>query len=170
LLTRAIERLRPQVAMLAVNSNAGVLGCPYPVIADVITGYAGPLAGILAGLGWAKDQKASHIATVACDTPFFPADLVDRFGRTADGAGKIVLAASTGRIHPVFGLWSVQLADDLLRYLENDPRRSVLAFAERHGFATATFDIAAEGIDPFFNINTRQDLAEAQRLAQKFGL
>lgn len=167
LLTHAIERLRPQVGTLAVNSNVAVPGCEYPVIADPQTGYPGPLAGILSGMNWARNQNITHIATVACDTPFFPLDLVDHLHHGIDGKHSSALAASAARLHPVFGLWSVELADDLSSYLENDPRRSVLAFAERQGFATVTFDIDPDALDPFFNINTRQDLAEAEQLAQK---
>ncbi|MGC4025771.1 MAG: molybdenum cofactor guanylyltransferase MobA [Mesorhizobium sp.] len=165
LLARAIERLRPQVKALVINSNVVLPDNGYPNIADTVAGYAGPLAGILAGLAWARDEKISHLVTVACDTPFFPTDLVDRLGSALKESGKVALAASAGRVHPVFGLWSTQLFDDLSNYLNNDPRRSVLAFAERHSFETVAFDFAA--VDPFFNINTRQDLAEAERLAQK---
>lgn len=165
LLARAVERLRLQVEALAINSNVALPDNGYPVIADTVTGYAGPLAGILTGMAWANDQQLSHIVTVACDTPFFPADLVNRLGSALRGSGTIALAASAGRLHPVFGLWPVQLAEDLSNYLESDARRSVLTFAERHGFETVAFDFDA--FDPFFNINTRQDLAEAERLAQK---
>ncbi|RFC67216.1 MULTISPECIES: molybdenum cofactor guanylyltransferase MobA [Mesorhizobium] len=165
LLTRAIQRLRLQVKALAINSNVPIPGNGYPVIADTVTGYAGPLAGILTGMVWARDQGLSHIVTVACDTPFFSTDLVDRLGSAPGGSGRIALAASAGRLHPVFGLWPVHLAEDLSNYLESNARHSVLTFAERHGFETVAFDFGA--VDPFFNINTRQDLAEAERLAQK---
>jgi len=168
LITRIIYSLQSQVAILAVNSNGSLLSGEYPVIVDKVPGFAGPLAGILAGMEWAREQKLTHIATVACDTPFFPKNMVDRLNEAGDG--KIALASSGERIHPVFGLWPVALADALSDYLHSDPRRSVLSFAERHGLETVEFGIGSDAVDPFFNINTRQDLAEAERLAQKFGL
>lgn len=121
LLSLVIDRLAPQVADLALNANgdaARFAGFDLPVIADTIPGFAGPLAGVLAGLDWAAEQGADTIVTVAADTPFFPCDLVPQFLLASDGqAHPLVLAATKGDAqtksksksglirHPTFGLW-----------------------------------------------------------------
>lgn len=170
LLNRAVVRLAPQVNVLAVNSNgdpANLSTRGLPIIADTMQGYLGPLAGILAGLEWAISENADYLATVACDTPFFPETLVERLSQAGS---NIALASSCGRLHPVFALWSTHMIDDLRSYLRTDARRSVLSYAERHDHARVDFELDRCGLDPFYNINTRQDLAVAERLAQKSGL
>jgi molybdopterin-guanine dinucleotide biosynthesis protein A len=168
LLARAIARLEPQVDTLAINSNSVLPNCAFPVIVDPIDGYAGPLAGILAAMQWAKTRNAALVATIACDTPFFPSTLVERLQQQQDGNRGIALATSGGRVHPVFGLWPVELADTLEEYLQSGARRSVLAFAEQLGYAQADFPV--DDFDPFFNINMPADLAESEKLAQKLAL
>ncbi|KZZ24634.1 molybdenum cofactor guanylyltransferase MobA, partial [Sulfitobacter sp. HI0082] len=114
LLSSVIDRLEPQVAGLALNANgdaARFADLGLPVLADSIEGFAGPLAGVLAGLDWAAEQGADTIVTAAADTPFFPCDLVPRLLLAADDmAHPLALAATpdakrgTAR-HPTFGLW-----------------------------------------------------------------
>jgi molybdopterin-guanine dinucleotide biosynthesis protein A len=138
------------------------------VAADPVAGFAGPLAGVLAGLDWAAAHApgASHVVSAATDTPFFPADLVARLHAAADGAQvPLACAASGGRAHPVFGLWPLDLRADLARAVAEEGVRKVDQWTARHGIALAEFDDAAG--DPFFNINTPQDLALAgRRLAE----
>ncbi|MBN9890062.1 molybdenum cofactor guanylyltransferase MobA [Salipiger abyssi] len=163
LLSHAVERLEPQVAGLALNANgdpARFAATGLRVLSDPLSGHPGPLAGILAGLDWAAAEGGDTVVSVACDTPFFPCDLVPQLLLAAEGMGApLALAASRGRRHPVFGLWPVSLRGALRAALERGERK-VAAFAEAHGGREAAFP--APGLDPFFNINTPADLAEAE--------
>lgn len=169
LLDHVVARITPQVGALALNVNgdtARFKALNLPVISDSIKNYAGPLAGVLAGLDWAAEQGAQSIVTVAADTPFFPRDLVARLQASA-GDAFIVLAATPGDKnrplrHPTFGLWPVALRDDLRAAL-NDGLRKVVLWTDKHGAATAMFD----GNDPFFNVNTPADLDAARSLLAK---
>ncbi|KGB82084.1 molybdopterin-guanine dinucleotide biosynthesis protein A [Rhodovulum sp. NI22] len=167
LLARAVERLSPQVAALALNANgdpARFSGAGLPVVPDTVPGQPGPLAGILAGMDWAAGRGGDAIVTVAVDTPFFPCDLVPRLHLATETAhAPIALATSHGRPHPTFGLWSVALREDLRAALAQGTRR-VRLWAEAHGAVMAEFP--AGRIDPFFNINTPEDLAQAEALLQ----
>lgn len=171
LLARVIARLEPQVDALAINANgdpARFERFGLPVIPDTVEGFAGPLAGVLAGLRWAGAEGRSHIVTAAGDTPFFPEDLVKRLSAAAEAEGAPIALAATddperGRSdHPTFGLWPVALADDLEHALTVDDLRKVVAWTRRHGAARAVFGGA--GTYPFFNVNTPEDMAEAERL------
>ncbi|MCI5100006.1 molybdenum cofactor guanylyltransferase MobA [Phaeobacter italicus] len=179
LLARVVDRIAPQVAGLALNANGDPqrfddLGLP--VIADTIDGFAGPLAGVLAGLDWAAEQGASSIVTVAADTPFFPQDLAERLLAAAEGQRYPLVLATTPRTceealksgggrrvnrHPTFGLWPVELREDLRGALQNGLRKVVL-WSDQHGGREALFE--AEPFDPFFNVNTPKDLARAEAL------
>lgn len=168
LLQRAIERLAPQVGSLVVSANGSIeqyARFHAPVIADTVDGSVGPLAGLLAGMGWARANApgASWIASVAVDTPFFPRDLVARLSAAA-GARRIVAAMSGGRVHPVVALTSIDLADDLAAFLDAGTSFKVSDWLARHEVALVAFDEAAH-VDPFFNINTLDDLAEAEAIA-----
>lgn len=177
ILSRVIERLEPQVAGMALNANGdgARFGLGLPVIADSIAGFAGPLAGVLAGLDWAAGQGAESIVTVAADTPFFPCDLVPRLMLASQGqVHPLVLAATprgveatksmsrSGLIrHPTFGLWPVALRDDLRAALQ-DGLRKVVIWTDRHDGRLAEFPTPK--FDPFFNVNTPEDLAQAEAL------
>lgn len=162
ILSHVIGRLGPQVADLALNANDDPARfAPYrlPVIADSIGGRAGPLAGILAGLDWAAAQGARTVVSAAADTPFLPCDLVPRLMLGAgDMTHPLALAATPEGRHPTFGLWPVALRDDLRQALRGGLRK-VGQWADRHGARTVAFPAAG---DPFFNINTPQDLAQAR--------
>lgn len=163
ILSHVMDRFEPQVAGLAINANgdpARLQSLGLPVIADSISGFAGPLSGVLAGLDWAARQGATHIVTAAADTPFFPCDLVPRLMLAAETAGThIALAATPGGRHPTFGLWPVALRGDLRAAL-TDGLRKVVLWTDKHGGTTAEFpDDAA-----FFNVNTPDDLATAQAM------
>ena len=167
LLEHVRSRAERQLANLAINANGDLTRFDFtglPVIADPIEGHAGPLAGVLAGLQWAKvNTQATHILTVAADTPFFPEDIVSTLERAAANQpdNTIALASSGGRIHPVFGLWAVSVCDDLELFLTTLDNRKVLAFVDRHNLVEVHFE-SSGGMDPFFNINTPDDLALAQ--------
>lgn len=169
LLARAIERLAPQVAALAVSANGphekyarfGV-----PVVQDASPEFAGPLAGIIAGMAWTRANVpgASHLATVAVDTPFFPSDLVARLA-AASGAERAAVARSGGRVHPVIALLPLRLADDLADFLAAGKSLKVAEWLARHDVAVVDFVDLADGSDQFFNINTPEDLARAEAIA-----
>lgn len=167
-IAHVIRRLTPQCADIAVNANGapdrfGQFGLP--VIADVLEGFAGPLAGVHAGLVWAETQDATHLVTIAADTPFFPSDLVERLVTGAPG-NAIAVAASGGRWHPTFALWPVATLPTLTKYLKAGGRR-VVSFIEEQPHAVVEFammQLTGGATDPFFNINTPDDLAEAHRL------
>lgn len=170
LLSRVIERLQPQVGQVAINANGDATrfdSYGLPVIADSIDGFAGPLAGVLAGLDWAATKGADHIVTAAADTPFFPADLAPRLLMAAEDAGvTVALAASPhptrGMLRqPTFGLWPVALRDDLRAALIEGVRKVVI-WTDRHGAALAPF--AHDRFDPFFNVNTPEDMKMAETL------
>lgn len=168
LLARVEARLAPQVDQLALNANgdaARFVDMGLPVIPDSIAGFAGPLAGILAGLDWAAAHGAETIVTAAADTPFFPCDLVPQLLLASEGmTHPLVLAATpdakrgTAR-HPTFGLWPVALRDDLRAALEGGLRKVVL-WTQEHGGREALF--AQE--EAFFNVNTPHDLARAETM------
>lgn len=180
LLQRVIDRIEPQVGGLALNANgeaARFARYRLPVLPDTIAGFPGPLAGVLAGLDWAAEQGADSIVTVAADTPFFPCDLVPRLLLAAEEAPHLLALACTPRSgdealksgggkkinrHPTFGLWPVSLRNDLRAALEGGLRKVVL-WTDQHGAGEALF--SAEPFDPFFNVNTPEDLARAEALA-----
>lgn len=170
LLSHVIDRLAPQTASLALNANGdparfAALDLPVlPVLPDTIDGFPGPLAGVLAGLEWAAEQGADSIVTAAADTPFFPRDLVARLTQAAGGmAQPLALAKTDAGRHPTFGLWPVALRHDLRDALVGGLRK-VVQWTDAHNAASAHFP--GTDPDPFFNINTPEDLAMAQSLAQ----
>lgn len=166
ILSHVIDRLLPQVGALALNANgdpARFAHLGLPVIADDIDGFAGPLAGVLAGLDWAADQGGDAIVTAAADTPFFPADLVPRLLLACEGMQTpLALAASPNGRHPTFGLWPVALRDDLRAALQGGLRKVVL-WTDCHDGRMAEFPGSTP--DPFFNVNTPEDLALAEQYA-----
>ena len=173
MLAHVTEGLAPQVLTMAINANgdpARLAQFGLPVIPDPIEGFAGPLAGVLAGQQWAAglDSSLTHIVTIASDTPFFPRDLVQRFVAAADEQpNRIVLAASAGNRHPVFGLWPIALKDDLACWMVGTDTYKVLAWTVRHDTVLCDFAVRESGgrkLDPFFNANTPEELAEAEVL------
>ena len=158
-----IQEAPQSINDLALNANgdaARFASLGLPVISDSISGFAGPLSGVLAGLDWAAEKGASHIVTAAADTPFFPCNLVARLLLAAETSGTdIAMARTTDGRHPTFGLWPTALRDDLRSALQGGLRKVVL-WTDQHGAATAHFpDDAA-----FFNVNTPEDLAKAQAM------
>lgn len=165
ILGHVVDRFRPQVAALALNANgdaARFATFGLQVVPDDLPNFPGPLAGILAGLDWAAQAGFSALATVPADTPFLPRDLVARLDAARQERGAdLACAASRGMRHPVCGLWTVELRRALRRALVEEDLREVGAWAARHGPALAEYP--AEPFDPFFNINTPEDLAAAER-------
>jgi len=141
ILAHVIERARPQAERLVLNANGDpgrFAAFELPVVPDSVTGFAGPLAGVLAGLEWARENEpeCAWVASIATDTPFFPHDLVARLHEGSEKEGAdMACAASGGRPHPVFGLWPVRLAEDLRRALVEDDIRKVDVWTARHRLA-----------------------------------
>jgi molybdenum cofactor guanylyltransferase len=168
MIARAIERLRPQCAALAISANgdpARFAGFGLPVLADEPQNFAGPLAGVLAGLEYCTRQapRMTHVATLPADAPFAPDDFVERLHQARKTSGAaIAVAASGGRSHHVAALWPVALAADLRRTLTHEGLRKVEDFAARFSLALAEWP--CEPVDPFFNVNSPEDLARAEAL------
>jgi molybdopterin-guanine dinucleotide biosynthesis protein A len=169
ILARVIERVRPQVDDLVLNATgdpARFEAYGLPVVPDSVPNFAGPLAGILAGLDWAAGHQpqARYVVTVPADGPFVPRDLVLRLADalTSDDS-EVVTAASGVQTYPVIGLWPVSSRQALRDALVKEDLRKVDAWTKRFRRAIASF--SAEPIDPFFNANTPEQLAEAERLA-----
>jgi molybdopterin-guanine dinucleotide biosynthesis protein A len=167
ILSHIIRRIQPQVRRLVLNANgdpARFAACGLPVVADSVEGFAGPLAGVLAGLDWAaaNEPDCPWVASVPTDAPFLPADLVARLHAAVEQGADMACAASGGQSHPVVGLWPVSRRDDLRHALTAEQVHKVDIWTARYHLATVEFPIA--GLDPFFNTNRPEDLAEAERL------
>ena len=169
ILERVIARLQPQCDGLLLNANgdpARFAGFGLPVIPDSVENFPGPLAGILAALDWVANNRPeiSVVLSAAADCPFLPRDLVARLHQALVGEqAQLAVAASDGQPHPVIGLWSVALRDELRHALVVEDIRKVDLWTARYRLATVTWP--ATPLDPFFNANTVDDLTEAERLA-----
>lgn len=168
ILDHVIARLMPQVAKIALNANgdaARLNRFGLPVIADSIDGFAGPLAGVLAGMDWAAENGFDQIVTVAADTPFFPEHLVAALQMGIESDATPLAMATTPdperpfNRHPTFGVWDVALRDDLRQSLNNGLRK-VVQWTNPKGCANVSFEGFA--FDPFFNVNTPDDLETAR--------
>lgn len=168
ILAHIVERARPQVGALVLNANgdpARFAAFGLPVAADVVEGFAGPLAGVLTGMEWVlRNAPACRwLASFASDAPFLPRDLVARLRAAVDADGAdLACAASGGQAHPVFGLWRVDLAPALRRALVEEQIFKVDRWTARYRLVQV--DFPATPVDPFFNTNRPEDLAEAERL------
>ena len=171
LLARLLTTLRPQVSALVLNANgdpARFTGHDVQVTADVVDGFAGPLAGVLTGLMWARDNApdCDWVVSVACDAPFAPHDLVARLLASVEEEGAdMACAMSGGRDHPVFGLWPVSLAEELRGALVDEDIRKVDRWTDRYRLAHAEWPTVP--VDPFFNINRPDDLVAAEALLRQ---
>jgi molybdenum cofactor guanylyltransferase len=171
ILERVLARLKPQCSRVILNANgdpARFADTGLPVVADSVPDFAGPLAGILAGLDWAAAHAPdiADIVSVPGDCPFLPRDLVARLIDARESAAKPLAYAQSGDWrHPVVALWPVALRDDLRHALVEEGLRKIEAWTARHGVAIAEWPSAP--FDPFFNVNTPVDAAEAERIAKQ---
>ena len=169
ILERVLARLKPQCAAVILNANgnpARFADTGLAVVPDSVPGFAGPLAGILAGLDWAAAHRPEivDIASVPGDCPFLPDDLVESLHRARRSAGTPLACAKSGTWrHPVVALWPVALRQDLRHALTEEGLRKIEVWTSRHGVAIAEWPLAP--VDPFFNVNTPEDLTEAERIA-----
>jgi molybdopterin-guanine dinucleotide biosynthesis protein A len=169
ILERVIARLAPQCDGLILNANgdpARFAAFGLPVIPDGVADFPGPLAGILAALDWAAANRpgVSLVLSAAGDCPFLPRDLVSRLhGALVAENAELAVAFSDGQSHPVIGLWSVGLREQLRHALVVEDIRKIDRWTARYRLATVTWPVTP--LDPFFNANTMDDIAEAERLA-----
>lgn len=168
LLRHVTDRVRDQVRVLILNTNSATeryQDLNLPVVPDVVPVDRGPLAGVLTGLDWTRENLPGipWVLTVPSDAPFLPTDLAGRLlAGCQDGAADMACAASGGRTHPVIGLWPVALCDQLRKSLMIDDVRKIDAWTS--GFRVARVDWPVEPVDPFFNVNTRDDLTKAAEI------
>jgi len=169
ILDRVLACLSAQCPRLAINANGDpdrFADTGLPVLADDVAGFVGPLAGVLTGLNFlaAKAPGIEWMLSVPGDCPFLPDDLVERLHEARRAAGTPLACARSGEWrHPVVGLWPVALREDLRRALVDEGLHKIEAWTQRHGVAIA--DWPAEPVDPFFNVNTPEDVAMADRIA-----
>jgi molybdopterin-guanine dinucleotide biosynthesis protein A len=171
ILDRVLATLSGQCVDIIINANGDPerfadTGCI--VVPDNVPGFAGPLAGILAGLDWlaAQNNGIEWMLSVPGDCPFLPDDLVERLheARRKMGAGVPLACARSGDWrHPVVGLWPLALRASLRKALVDEDLRKIEVFTARHGIAIAEWP--TEPIDPFFNVNTPEDVARAEKVA-----
>jgi molybdopterin-guanine dinucleotide biosynthesis protein A len=170
ILDRVLGLLRPACGEIILNANgdpARFARYGLPVIPDSVPDFAGPLAGMLAGLNWAAAHRPdlAWVASVPGDCPFLPPDLVMRLHEARQKAGLPLACARSGDWrHPVVALWPVALREDLRHALVEEGLRKIEVWTARHGVAIA--DWPAKPVDPFFNVNTPEDAAEAERLVR----
>jgi molybdopterin-guanine dinucleotide biosynthesis protein A len=168
ILDRVLACLSAQCIGMLINANGDpkrFAETGVPVVADNVPGFVGPLAGILAGLDWLASEQpgVAWMVSVPGDCPFLPDDLVERLHQARREVGTPLACARSGKWrHPVVGLWPVALRQDLRRALTVDDLRKIEVWTARHGVGIA--DWPAEPVDPFFNVNTPQDVAEADRI------
>ena len=169
ILERVIARLKPQCGELILNANgdpARFAEFGLPVIADSVENFPGPLAGILAALDWTAANRPGvpFVLSAAADCPFLPRDLVSRLDRErSEQDAQLAVASSGGQSHPVIGLWSVALRGELRHALVAEDVRKIDRWTARYKLATVSWPTTP--LDPFFNANTMDDIAKADRLA-----
>jgi molybdenum cofactor guanylyltransferase len=172
ILERVVARLTPQCSRIIINANgdpARFADTGLTVVADSIPDFAGPLAGILAGLDWtaANVPGCEWLASVPGDCPFVPRDLVTRLHEARTAAGVPLACARSGEWrHPVAGLWPVSLREDLRRAISDEGLRKIEVWTERQGIALANW--ADTPVDPFFNVNTPDDAARSEEIAKLY--
>ena len=168
ILEHVIDRIRPQVGPLILNANGDpnrFQSYGLPVVADVVDGFAGPLAGVLTGLRWAEINapQCEWLLSVPTDAPFVPKNLATSLRQEISAQGaQLACATSRGRTHPVVALWPVALADGLEQALVGEDIRKIDRWTARYRLVEVSFDDT--GVDPFFNANRPEDLAIAERL------
>lgn len=171
ILDRALSRMKPQCSRMIINANGDPLRFAFtglPVISDDIPDFAGPLAGILAGLDWAatNEPDAEYVASAPGDCPFLPRNLVELLEEARGEENKPLACAKSGDWrHPVVGLWPVVLRADLRRALMEEKLHKIEIWTARHGVAIAEWP--DQPVDPFFNANTPEDVERAREIARE---
>jgi molybdopterin-guanine dinucleotide biosynthesis protein A len=171
ILDRALSRMKPQCSRMIINANGDASRFAFtnlPVVPDDIPDFAGPLAGILAGLDWAakNEPDTGHVVSAPGDCPFLPRDLVERLNEARKEQGKPLACAKSGDWrHPVVGLWPVALRDNLRRALMEENLHKIEIWTARHGVAIAEWP--DKPVDYFFNANTPEDVERAREIVRE---
>ena len=170
ILDRILEKINSKDKKVIINCNSNKLNpgrYNLPIIKDSKLGYLGPLAGIHACFHWLSknDHQTKWLITIPGDTPFIPFDLIDKFQSNISSKSKIIIAKSSGKIHPIIGAWNVSLFQNLDENL-NKGTRKIMEWAKKHPINYIEYD--ATTFDPFFNINTKKDLLKAAEIEKKF--
>jgi len=172
ILSRTLSRISPHCKAIALNANgdpARFAAFGLPVVADSVADFAGPLAGILAGMDWAhaNHPEIEWLASAPGDCPFLPRDLIPRLHKAARSAKTPLACAKSGEWrHPVAALWRVELREDLRKALTVEGLRKIEIWTERHGVALAEWP--EQPVDHFFNTNKKEDLIKAEQIAVQF--
>jgi molybdenum cofactor guanylyltransferase len=165
ILQHIIARLKPQVDVVILNTRNVELKCSLEVVPDIKSQENGepygPLGGLYTALSYAKKNGYSFVVTAPCDTPFIPDNFVLRLLEHKDKL--IVTAKSKGQLHPVLSLWNVSLLSDLEKALDNKERK-MMSWISKYNPVEVVWD---QEPDPFLNINTSEDLLEAEKMILK---
>ncbi len=167
LLQYVIDRAKPQVEHLVLNANGDTDRYAHyglPIQADIVPDFAGPLAGVVSAMAWARafHPEATHVITMAADTPFYPADYIARMVSALDEEHTLACASYKGRTQPVFGLWPIDLHNDMHHALTEEGIHKVDLFSARFGVADVAFDDMP--YNPFFNVNRLEDVKQGEQL------
>ena len=167
---RILERTQPQIKKILINCNNDELSIQkfqLPIIKDIKKGYIGPLAGIHAGMNWLikNSPETEWMITLPGDTPFIPSNLIVKFKSKMSNKLKIIIASSEKKIHPIIGAWHISLFDNLEDNI-NQGARKILSWADKHPLDFIEF--SHKNYDPFFNINTKEDIEKAKIIENNF--
>jgi len=163
-----VKKYLKKIVIITNQDNEFFFKNNLTTVKDCIEGQQGPLVGILTAMKWAKENlnECSWIVTFPCDTPFFPESIIESFIEESGKKESLILCASShGRKHNIFGLWSLDLYDKLKNDLINNKIRKVQDWTEKNKIKNLEFKF--KDYDPFFNINTEEDLAVAKKLSMK---
>ena len=162
-----VEKYLKDIIIITNQKNEYFSKKNLTTVEDCIEGQLGPLVGILTAMKWAKEnlKECSWVATFPCDTPFFPETIIKKFIEKSKKKDSLLLCASShGRKHNIFGLWSLDLYEKLKNDLINNKIRKVQDWTEKHKITNVEFDF--KEYDPFFNINTLDDLENAKKIVK----
>ena len=163
-----VKKYLKKIIIITNQDNKFFLENNITTVKDCVEGQLGPLVGILTAMKWAKENlnKCTWIATFPCDTPFFPESIIKSFIEESEKKESLILCASShGRKHNIFGLWSLDLYGKLEDDLTNNKVRKVQDWTEKNKIKNLEFKF--KDYDPFFNINTEEDLEFAKKLSKK---
>ena len=164
LIEHTLHKIKSKFSKIIIVSNSKILK-DYTIIKDCIDGQLGPLVGVLSAMKWIKKNNFSYswVATFPCDTPFFNISIIDEFIKVSKLNNSLLyFIKSKEKRHNIFGLWSLQLIEILEKDIIENNYRKVEKWANKVG--VKTINVSYDNLDPFFNINTKEDLIEAEKI------
>ncbi len=168
LLQHTLNKIKNKLSNIVIVSNKKEIE-DYKIIKDCIDGQLGPLVGVLSAMKWVKKNNFSYnwIATFPCDTPFFDNSIIDKFKLASESKDSLLYFINTNKQrHNIFGLWSIKLVEILEKDIIKNNYRKVEEWANKIG--VKNINVSYNGINPFFNINTNEDLIEANKLFKNY--